>query len=116
MNCNKLEVLCPKYWCFSDSCVEDQRLLQHPVLHMETLQHVSVVAAGILQQLEEQPDVLTVLDTAEVEKLKKLADRIGAPDCRYSLTCVITKCNMVWLSHHLHFGGMWFRWDQDCIF
>lgn len=83
------------------------------MLHVETLQHVSVIAAGILQQLEEQSDVLTVLDTAEV---KKLADRIGAPDCRYSLMCVVTKCSMAWLSHCLHFGGMSFKWDQDCFF
>jgi hypothetical protein len=80
---------------------------------MEALQHVSVMTAGILQQLEEQPDVLTVLGTAEV---KKLADRIGAPDFRYSLMCVVTKCNMIWVSHHLHFGGMSLKWDQDCIF
>lgn len=107
MNCNKLEVLCPEYWCFSGSYAEDQRPLQSPLLHVEILQHVSVMAAGVLQQLKEQPDVLTGLDRAEV---KKLADRIGAPDCRYSLMCVVTKCNMVWLSHHLHFGGMWFFW------
>jgi len=113
MNCNKLDVLCPEYWCFSESCAEDQRLSQHPLLHVETLQHVSVMAAGILQQLKEKPDVLTDLDTA---KVKKLADRIGAPDCGYSLMCVVIKCNIVWLSHHLHFGGMWFKWDQDCFF
>jgi hypothetical protein len=84
--------MCPEYWCFSDSFAEDQRLVQYPMLHVETLQHVSVMATGILQQLEEQPDVLTMLDTTEV---KKLADRIGAPDCRYSLSCVFTKCNAV---------------------
>lgn len=103
MNCNKLEVLCPEYWCFSDSCAGDERLLHYPVLRVETLQHISVMAAGILQQLKEQPDVLTELDTAEV---KKLADRIEAPDCRCSLMCVVTKCNMVWLSHHVYFGVM----------
>jgi len=113
MNCTKLETLCPEYWCFSESCAEDQRLSQHPLLHVEALQHVSVMAAGILQQLKEKPDVLTDLATAEV---KKLTDRIGAPDCRYSLMCVVIKCNMVWLSHHLHFGGMWFKWEQDCFF
>jgi len=112
MTYNKLEVLCPEYWCLSDSYAEDQRLSQHPLLHVETLQHVSVMAAGILQQLD-QPDVLTRLDTAE---MKKLADRIGAPDCGYSLMCVVAKCNMLWLSHHLHFGGMWFKWDQDSFF
>jgi hypothetical protein len=92
MDCNKLEDLCPEYWCFSDSSAEDHRIVHYPMLHVETLQHVSVMAAGILQQLEEQPHVLTMLDTAEV---KKLADRIGAPDCRYSLSCFVTKCNAV---------------------
>jgi hypothetical protein len=76
-----MEDLCPKYLCSSYLFVEDQRLEQYPVLHAETLQHVSVMAAGILQQLEQQPDVLTKLPAAEV---KKLADRIQAPDCRYS--------------------------------
>jgi hypothetical protein len=59
--------------------LENQRLEQYPVLHAESLQHVSVITAGILQQLEQQPDVLTKLPAAEV---KKLADRVGAPDCR----------------------------------
>jgi hypothetical protein len=77
----------PKYPC-SYLFVEDQRLEEYPVLHAETLQHVSVITAGILQQLEQQPDVLTELPAAEV---KKLADRVGAPDCRYSLSLVITE-------------------------
>lgn len=68
--------------------VEDQRLEQYPMLHAETLQHVSIMAAGILKQLEQQPGVLTELPAAEV---KKLADRIGAPDCRYSWSFVITE-------------------------
>jgi hypothetical protein len=91
-----LEDPCPNYLCSSYSFVEDQRLEQYPVLHAETLQHVSVMAAGILQQLEQQPGVLAKLSAAEV---KKLADRIGAPDCRYSLSFVITEyCAIIVIS------------------
>jgi hypothetical protein len=67
---------------------EDQRFEEYPVLHAETLQHVSVITVGILQQLEQLPSVLTELPATEV---KKLADRVGAPDCRYSLSFVITE-------------------------
>jgi hypothetical protein len=75
-----LEDVFPKYRCFSEPFVKDGRLEQYPMLHVDILQHVSALATGILQQLEQQPDVLSVLPADHVTKL---ADRIGAPDCRY---------------------------------
>jgi hypothetical protein len=87
-----LEDLFPKYLCFSDPFVKDRRLKQYPMLHVDILQHVSVLATGILQQLEQQPSVLSELPT---DAIKKLADRIGAPDCRYSLSFVITECRSI---------------------
>ncbi|XP_021932903.1 DNA-dependent protein kinase catalytic subunit-like isoform X3 [Zootermopsis nevadensis] len=65
-------------WNVIDPLVEDQRLEQYPMLHVDILQHVSVLATGILQLLEQQPSVLAHLPADDV---KKLADRIRAPDC-----------------------------------
>jgi hypothetical protein len=84
-----LEDLYSEYLCFSDLLVKDQRLEQYPMLHVEILQYVSAMAAGILQQLVEQPSVLTRLPPDDV---KRLADKIGAPDCRYSLS-FISECH-----------------------
>jgi hypothetical protein len=112
MDSNKtiLEDLYPKYLYFSDSFMESRRLEHYPMLHVEALQHVSAMASGILQQLEQWPDILTKLPPAEI---KKLADRIGAPDCRYSLyfVIVILECSGV-ICYHSNFSLKVFSSNQ----
>ncbi|XP_069690626.1 DNA-dependent protein kinase catalytic subunit-like isoform X3 [Periplaneta americana] len=64
-------------WDALDKVLADQNLMQWPMLHVETLRHVSVMVTGILQQLEDSGEEMNFTP----ESIQTLVKKINAPDC-----------------------------------
>jgi hypothetical protein len=68
----------------SDSRLKKEKIAKFPELYMQTLQHVSTITTGILQQIEDESSVLTNVPQTLVNSLLQ---KVGASDSRYVYKC-----------------------------
>ncbi|KAJ4442683.1 hypothetical protein ANN_04272 [Periplaneta americana] len=78
-------------WDALDKVLADQNLMQWPMLHVETLRHVSVMVTGILQQLEDSGEEMNFTP----ESIQTLAKKINAPDCRIVFQWIPSHCGIL---------------------